>query len=35
MTICHMGYGVEKCNECPRFCDDCDGNPEWIEGLEE
>ncbi len=31
MTYCHIDKGVEKCNNCPRYMDDCDGNSEWIE----
>lgn len=29
---CHYGYGVEYCEDCPRFMDDCSGNPEWMRG---
>ena len=35
MSWCHMGYGVEKCNFCPRFMDDCDGMVGHIIGEED
>ena len=32
MTETKICNNIDHCEDCPRYADDCDGNPEMMEG---